>query len=156
MSEVIADDHVVTIHYKLTDDAGTLLDSSEGDTPLDYLHGAGNIVPGLERALLGKVKGDAFTVRVEPADGYGEVVSELVQDVERTLFNELDDIQVGMELAAQGPDGSVQRIVVKEVADEHVKIDANHPLAGVSLNFDIKVVEVRPATETEIEHGHVH
>lgn len=156
MAEAIADDHVVTIHYKLTDDAGTLLDSSEWDTPLDYLHGAGNIVPGLEKALSGKVKGDAFTVRVEPADGYGEVMTELVQDVDRALFKEVDDLQAGMELAAQGPDGSVQRIVVREVADNHVKIDANHPLAGVSLNFDIEVVEVRPATDTEKEHGHVH
>jgi FKBP-type peptidyl-prolyl cis-trans isomerase SlyD len=156
MSEAIANDHVVTIHYKLTDDEGTLLDSSEGAEPLDYLHGAGNIVPGLEQALAGKAKGDAFSVRVEAAEAYGEVMAELIQNVDRALFADLDDLQVGMELAAEGPDGQVQRIVVREVEESEVKIDANHPLAGVSLNFDIEVVEVRQATETELEHGHVH
>lgn len=156
MSEAIADDHVVTIHYKLTDDEGTLLDSSEGSEPLDYLQGASNIVPGLEKAMLGKVKGDTFTVRVEPQDGYGDVIAELIQNVDRALFEEVDDLQVGMELAAQGPDGSVQRIVVCGVEETEVKIDANHPLAGVALNFDIEVVEVRDATDAEKEDGHAH
>lgn len=154
MTEAIANDHVVTIHFRLTDDQGTLLDSSEGSEPLDFLQGAGNIVPGLEQAMLGKVKGDAFTVRVEPQDAYGEVLAELVQDVDRALFDEVDDLKVGMELAAQGPDGSVQRIVVREIEESAVKIDANHPLAGVALNFDIEIVEVRDATDTEKDQGH--
>ncbi len=156
MSLLIGDNLVVSMHYKLTDDEGNVLDSSEGSEPLNYLHGAGNIIPGLEKALVGKVAGDTLQVRVEPAEGYGEVVPELIQTVERAAFQGVDTVEAGMAFEAQAPDGSIQRIVVKNVEGDEVTIDANHPLAGVTLNFDIEIVNVKEATKEEIAHGHVH
>ncbi len=156
MSLLIGDNLVVSMHYKLTDDEGNVLDSSEGSEPLNYLHGAGNIIPGLEKALVGKVAGDTLQVRVEPAEGYGEVVPELIQTVERAAFQGVDTVEAGMAFEAQAPDGSIQRIVVKKVEGDEVTIDANHPLAGVTLNFDIEIVNVKEATKEEIAHGHVH
>ncbi len=156
MSLLIGNNLVVTINYKLTDDAGNLLDSSEGSEPLAYLHGSGNIIPGLEKALTGKVEGDSLQVSVEPAEGYGEVIPELVQRVGRAAFQGVESVEPGMMFEAQAPDGSVQRIVVKEVEGDEVLIDANHPLAGVTLHFDVDIVGVREATEEELAHGHVH
>lgn len=156
MSLLIGNNLVVSVHYKLTDDDGNVLDSSEGSEPLAYLHGAGNIIPGLEKALVGKVEGDSLQVRVEPAEGYGEVVPELIQTVERTAFQGVDSVEVGMVFEAQTQDGSIQRIVVKEVDGDEITIDANHPLAGVVLNFDIEIVGVREATQEEISHGNIH
>ncbi|MEJ2682130.1 MAG: peptidylprolyl isomerase [Gammaproteobacteria bacterium] len=156
MSDAIADNRVVTIHYKLTDHEGTVLDSSEEGDPLNYLHGAGYLVPGLEKALVGKTKGDKLSVHVEPSEGYGEVQDDLMQTVDRSLFQNVDPLEPGMELAAQASDGSVQHIRVTAVGDTEVTIDVNHPLAGMVLNFDVEVIDVREATETEIEHGHVH
>lgn len=156
MSLLIGDNLVVSVHYKLTDDDANVLDSSEGSEPLAYLHGAGNIIPGLENALVGKVAGDSLKVRVEPAEGYGEIVPELIETVDIAAFQGVDSVEPGMAFEAQAPDGSVQRIVVKAVEGNDVTIDANHPLAGVTLNFDIEIVGVREATEEEIAHGHVH
>lgn len=156
MSLMIGNNSVVNMHYKLTDDEGNILDTSEGGEPLSYLHGAGNIIPGLEGALTGKAEGDALEVRVEPSEGYGEVMPELIQKVERSAFQGVDQVEPGMAFEAQGPDGSVRRIVVKEVDGDDITIDANHPLAGMTLNFDVQVVSVRDATEEEIEHGHAH
>jgi len=120
------------------------------------LHGAGNIIPGLEKALVGKVEGDTEQVKVEPAEGYGEIMSELVQVVEKAAFQGIESVEPGMSFEAQASDGSVQHIVVKHVEGEEVTIDANHPLAGVTLNFDVEIISVREATEEEIGHGHVH
>jgi len=144
------------MHYKLTDDDGNVLDSSEGSEPLAYLHGVGGIIPGLEKALVGKVEGDSLQVRVEPAKGYGEVMPDLIQTVEREAFQDAEPIEVGMEFQAQTPDGPVQHIVVKKVDDHEVIVDANHPLAGVVLHFNIEIVGVREATEEEVAHGHAH
>lgn len=151
----IANNTVVAIDYTLKDDDGAVLDTSEGKQPLSYLHGAGNIIPGLEKALEGKNPGEEVNVRVEPADAYGERREELKQSVPRNLFQGVDDLQPGMQFQAQG-DAGTQIVTVVAVEGDQVTVDANHPMAGVALNFDVKVVEVREATEEEREHGHAH
>jgi FKBP-type peptidyl-prolyl cis-trans isomerase SlyD len=156
MSLLIGDKLVVSMHYKLTDDDGNVLDSSEGAEPLSYLHGSGSIIPGLEKALVGKVEGDSLKAKVEPADGYGDVNPELIQAVNKSAFDGVDAIEPGMAFEAQAPDGSMQRILVKEVNGDEVTIDANHPLAGFVLTFDVEIVGVREATEEEVSHGHAH
>ncbi len=152
----IQNNAVVAIHYTLTNNAGEVIDSSEGKDPLKYLHGAGNIIPGLENALVDCCVGDKKDVVVEPRDGYGERDENLVQKLPREAFGGIDTIEVGMEFQAQGQDGSVQYVSVEKVEDDGITINANHPLAGETLNFAVSVEEVREATESEIEHGHVH
>lgn len=156
MSLLIGDKLVVSMHYKLTDDEGNVLDSSEGADPMTYLHGADNIIPGLEKALTGKVEGDSMQVKVSPEEGYGEPRPEMIQVVPLSAFQGVESVEAGMTFETQSPEGHVQHIIVKAVEDEEVTIDANHPLAGVSLNFDVEIVNVREATEEEIDHGHVH
>ncbi|MEW6169740.1 MAG: peptidylprolyl isomerase [Pseudomonadota bacterium] len=151
----IANQRVAYIHYTLTNDAGEVLDSSREAEPLAYLHGAGNIVPGLESALSGKQAGDRLNVKVAPAEGYGERDEALVQDVPRGAFQGISDIEPGMAFTAQSNRGTM-RVVVTRVAGDVVTVDGNHPLAGETLNFDVEVTEVRPATEEELSHGHVH
>lgn len=156
MALMIGDNLVVSIHYKLTDNDGKVIDTSEGMDPLTYLHGVGNLIPGLEKELVGKVENDALTVKVEPAEGYGEVVEELIESVPKVAFQDVDNIEAGMFFEAKNPNGDMQRIVVKKVEGDMVTIDANHPLAGVELYFDVTIVSIREATEEEIAHGHVH
>lgn len=151
----ISSNKVVSIHYTLKNDAGEILDTSAGRAPLAYLHGAGNIVPGLERALEGKTNGDMLNVRVAPEEGYGPRHDALVQDVPREAFQGVGDIQPGMQFHAQGPSGPMV-VTVVETNDNSVKVDGNHPLAGETLHFDVEVTDVRDATEEEQEHGHVH
>lgn len=152
----IEENRVVSIHYTLTNDDGDMLDSSEGRGPLDYLQGAGNVIPGLEQALVGKTVGDHVEVTVQPEDGYGHVNPEFVQQVPRTAFEGIDDIDVGMQFEARGPDGEAALVMVTAITADSVTIDGNHPLAGAVLHFDVNVEEVREATEEELEHGHVH
>ena len=152
----ISEKCVVAFHYTLTNGDGETLDTSEGREPLKYLHGARNIVPGLEKALEGKSAGDEVKVEVSPDEGYGTVNPELVQKVPRAAFEGVDEIKPGMQFHAQGPSGQVQIITVKEVAGDEVTVDGNHPLAGEILHFDVKVEDVREATEEEIAHGHAH
>lgn len=156
MSLLIGDRTVVSIHYTLKDDEGTIIDSSEGAAPLSYLHGAGNIIPGLEHALLGKTAGESLQVVVEPEHGYGEYQAELLQVVPRAAFEGVESIEVGMAFTAQASDGSQRRIVVRDVEGEDITIDANHELAGVDLHFSVEIVEVREATQEELDHGHAH
>lgn len=151
----IANDVVVSIEYTLTDDQGTVIDSSVGGEPLTYLHGAGNIIPGLEGALEGKKVGDSFKVSVTPAEGYGEKDEGLLQVVPRGMFQGVDQVEVGMQFHAQ-TDHGMQVITVAGVEGDNVTVDGNHPLAGQNLNFDVKVVDIRVATGEELEHGHVH
>jgi len=154
---MIGDSLVVSMHYKLTDNGGNVIDSSEGmEEPLTYLHGAGNLISGLEKALVGKVENDALTVKVQPAEGYGEVMEELIETVSKVAFQGVENVEAGMSFEAKNPNGEMQRIVVKKVEGDMVTIDANHPLAGVELNFDVNIVSVREATEEEIAHGHAH
>ncbi|MDB5969514.1 MAG: peptidylprolyl isomerase [Hydrocarboniphaga sp.] len=151
----IADRCAVSFHYTLKNDAGEVLDSSEGSTPLAYLHGQGNIVPGLESALAGKSAGDKLSVKVSAAEGYGERDARLVQDVPRRAFQGIKDIKPGMSFTADGPQGP-SRVTVTRVAGDMVTVDGNHPLAGENLNFDVEITDVREASAEELEHGHVH
>jgi FKBP-type peptidyl-prolyl cis-trans isomerase SlyD len=151
----IAENTVAAFHYTLTDDNGQVIDSSEGREPLAYLHGSGQIVPGLEKAMAGRVAGDQFKVDVAPAEGYGEHHPELAQELPREAFQGVEDIQPGMQFQGHGPQGVIN-VTVTKVDGQTVHIDGNHPLAGQTLHFDIEVTEVRPATEEELAHGHVH
>lgn len=147
---------VVSFHYKLTNSEGEQLDSSDGQEPLKYLHGASNIVPGLEKELEGKKAGDALKVEVQPEEGYGEMNPQLVQKVPHSAFEGAPEIKAGMQFQAQGPDGQAQLITVKEVSDDEVTVDGNHPLSGQVLNFDVTIEDVREASAEELEHGHAH
>ncbi|MCA9492764.1 MAG: peptidylprolyl isomerase [Myxococcales bacterium] len=146
---------VASIHYTLKNDAGEVLDSSEGREPLAYLHGAGNIVPGLERELEGKDVGNSFDVRVDPEDGYGVRRGD-AQAVERSAFPENVDLETGMMIQAQTEQGEIIPLWIVRIEDETVWLDQNHPLAGVALNFAVEVVAVRDATDEELDHGHPH
>ena len=151
----IAERTVASFHYTLTSPDGQVIDSSRGRDPLPYLHGVGQIVPGLEKAMAGRVAGDSFQVVVPAAEGYGEHNPDMMQAVPRAAFPAGIDIQPGMQFEAQGPMGPIT-VVVKAADPETVTIDANHPLAGMPLHFDIEVVEVREASVEEVLHGHVH
>lgn len=146
---------VALIEYELTNDEGEVIDTSKEGGPIAYLHGVGNLVPGLESELEGKGTGDEFKVRINPEDGYGERSDEMIQDVPRTQFPPEADVKPGLQFQAQGPGGD-RIVTIVEVEGDTVKLDANHPLAGMHLSFEVKVVEVREATTEELEHGHVH
>ncbi len=153
---LITSDKVVLIHYTLTNETGTVLDSSSGGEPLAYLQGKGNIIPGLEKALEGRQAGDKLNVRVEPVEGYGVRDAELVQQVPRRAFGSVKDVKPGMQFHAQGAHGQMRVVTVTRVQGDMVTVDGNHPLAGEVLVFDVEVAEVREATGEELEHGHVH
>jgi len=145
---------VATIHYTLTDNEGKTLDSSVGQDPLAYIQGIGNLIPGLEEQLENKKKGDKLVVKVSPEKGYGVKNPQLIQELEKKMFGE-QEVIAGMQFEAGGEQGS-QIITVVEVQDDKVVVDGNHALAGVELNFDVEVTDVREATSEELEHGHVH
>ena len=151
----IQNDKVVSIHYTLTNDHGEVLDTSDGGEPLAFLHGAGNIIKGLEAALESKEAGDSFKVLIKPEDGYGEHRPELIQHVPLDALKGIENLQKGMRLQAQTEQGPIP-VVVTEVGEDKATLDANHELAGKNLHFDVKVEAVRDATEEEISHGHVH
>ena len=151
----IAKDRVVSLTYTLTDSEGKVLDSSQDTGPLAYLHGNGNIIVGLEKALEGKNEGDSFKVTVPAADAYGVRDESLVVNVPRARFQGVEDIQAGMQFEAETADGS-RLVTVTKVSPEMVTVDANHTLAGMDLSFDVSVVSIRAATAEEIEHGHPH
>ncbi|MBN8739690.1 MAG: peptidylprolyl isomerase [Lysobacterales bacterium 69-70] len=151
----IAERRVAAFHYTLTNDKGEVIDSSEGREPLVYLHGVGNIVPGLEREMSGKKAGDSFNVVVAPEEGYGVHHAQLIQQVPREAFQGVDTIEPGMQFHANGPQGPMT-VTVAAVDGEMVTIDGNHPLAGQALHFAIEITGVRDASPEEILHGHVH
>ncbi|MBT3343797.1 MAG: peptidylprolyl isomerase [Gemmatimonadetes bacterium] len=152
----IAANSVVSIQYTLTNDAGETLDTSDGREPLMYLHGAGNIIPGLEKELLGKSVGDSLEVTVQPEEGYGQINDEMIQTVPRDAFGGVDKIEPGMQFEASDEDGGTQMIVVTAVEGDNVTVDGNHPLAGEVLHFAVTVEEIREASEEEVTHGHAH
>jgi len=151
----IANDCVASFHYTLTDSTGKTLDTSDGHEPLSYLHGAGNIIPGLESALLGKAVGDKLTVAVPADQAYGLRDDALIQELPSTMFSGIDQISVGMEFHAETEQG-MQVVTVTNVDGDKVTIDGNHPLAGIDLNFDVEITDIRAATEEELTHGHAH
>ena len=151
----IANGTVVAIDYILKDDNEKLLDQSQPDQPLIYLHGHKNIIPGLESALLGKTKGEGIEVRVAPVDGYGETNPELEQIIPHDRFQGVESLEVGMQFQANTDQGPISVHVLK-VEDDDVTVDGNHPLAGMYLNFSVNVRSIRAATKEEISNGHVH
>lgn len=151
----IESNSVVTLHYTLKDNDGNIIDQSD-DSSFLYMHGAMNIIPGLENALAGKSAGDEISVKVSPEEGYGVKDDARIQEVPKDMFDSADEIQVGVQFHAQGPDGSAVVVTVIEVKDDVVVIDGNHALAGIDLNFEVKIVDVRGASEEEVSHGHVH
>ena len=151
----IAKDKVVTVDYTLTDDGGHVLDTSKGHGPLAYLHGVGGIIPGLEKALEGQTPGNQLNVKVEPHEAYGQRDESLVESVPRAAFKGIDKIEPGMQFQAKQGE-HVRMVTIVGVDPENVRVDANHPLAGKTLNFDVKIVDVRDATKEELEHRHVH
>ena len=153
---IISENSSVRFHYTLTYDQGQQLDSSAGQEPLAYLHGAGNIIPGLEKALEGKTAGDKLSVAVSAEEGYGPVQTDLIQDVPRSSFQGIDTIEIGMQFEAQTGQGGSVPVTVIAVTDETVTVDGNHPLAGKGLNFDVTIEDVREASEEELAHGHIH
>ncbi|MBN2647295.1 MAG: peptidylprolyl isomerase [Thiotrichales bacterium] len=150
----ICKDVVGLFEYTLTNQAGETLDASNGQ-PLAYLHGYGNIIPGLEVQMEGKTVGDKFTAKVAAADAYGERVEQLVQIVPMEMFQGVDQIEVGMRFEAQSEHG-MHSVEVTQVENGQVTVDGNHPLAGMDLTFEIEITGVRAATEDEIAHGHAH
>lgn len=150
----ISESCVATLHYALTDSAGELIESSFESEPFAYLHGANNIIPGLEQALEGKQADDEFTVDVPARDAYGEYDPQRTQTVELNMFDGMD-VSPGMQFHAQTPNG-MEVVTVKSVDGDAVVIDGNHPMAGMDLTFSVKVLSVREATSEETAHGHVH
>ena len=151
----IENNKVATLHYTLKDNEGNIIDQSE-DGSFVYLHGALNIIPGLETALTGKAAGDELNVKVAPEEAYGVRSEEHMQEVPKEMFESDAEINVGMQFHAQGPNGEDLMVTIAEIKDDVIIVDGNHPLAGMELNFDVKIVEVREATDEEMEHGHVH
>ena len=155
MSKVVEKDKVVRLSFVLKDGEGTVIDSSSEDQPLEYLHGYGNIIPGLEDQLAGQQVGARLTAVIPPEDAYGVRNEGLVESVPRDQFPPDQDIQVGMQFAAQTPDGEL-RVTIADVNEATVTVDGNHPLAGVELHFDVTVLAIRDAQKEEIAHGHAH
>ncbi len=151
----IEDQKVVDFHYTLTNEQGETVESSRERDPMSYLHGANNIIPGLEQAMNGRAAGDTFEVTVQPADAYGERQEANVQRIPLKRLGKIPRPRPGQILGLQTQKGPVQVTVIK-VGRFNVDVDANHPLAGQALTFDVEIVGVRDATEEEISHGHAH
>jgi FKBP-type peptidyl-prolyl cis-trans isomerase SlyD len=150
----IGKNKVVSINYTLRDNEGNIIDSSEGGAPLTYIQGIGNLIPGMEEGLEGKVKGDKLDIKVSPEKGYGTRQEEAIQQVPITAFGG-QEVKPGMQFHAQTANGT-QVVTITDVGQDSVTVDGNHPLAGVELNFAVEVIEIREATQDEISHGHVH
>lgn len=151
----ISKQKVVSFDYTLTDNDGEVIDSSEGQEPLAYIHGSGFLIPGLENEMEGRKAGDAFKVTVAPEDAYGVRDDSLVKEVERDMFGEVENLEAGMQFQAETEDG-IEVVIITAVGEDTVTVDGNHPLADVTLNFDVQIVDVREATAEELDHGHVH
>jgi FKBP-type peptidyl-prolyl cis-trans isomerase SlyD len=151
----VENDVVVSLAYTLTVD-GQLYDSSDGHEPFAYLHGHRNIIPGLEKALVGLAAGESREVLVSPSEGYGEFDPESLIDMDRELFPEGYEPQVGAFLHVRGDDGHVHTACIHEIHDKSITLDLNHPLAGKDLLFKATVLDLRAATAEELQHGHIH
>jgi FKBP-type peptidyl-prolyl cis-trans isomerase SlyD len=152
---LIGDNCVVSINYILKNDSGTVMDESPEGQPLVYLHGAAGIIPGLEAELTGKVAGAEFKVTIKPEDAYGEHQPHMVQQVPRSAFPADMEIAEDMQFQAQ-TEGGPMPVTVTGVSEDLITVDANHPLAGLTLHFEGSIADVREATEEELAHGHAH
>jgi len=151
----ISSDKVVTMNYTLTDNTGSLIDSSKEREPFSYIHGTGTIIPRLEKELEGMSTGESVNVNITAEEGYGARDESLMQDLPMERFSDVDDLKIGMQFQVEdGSDSYVFTVV--NIEGENVTIDWNHPLAGIDLNFAIDVLEVRDATEEELDHCNVH
>jgi FKBP-type peptidyl-prolyl cis-trans isomerase SlyD len=146
---------VVSIFYVLKDDKGQILDQNEANQPLVYLHGCGQLLPALESKMEGAKSGDKIVAAIEAKNGYGEYDKELVFEVKRSDFPADETLEPGMQFHAHNEDGT-EVITIVKIEGDKVTVDANHPLAGQGLNFDVTITDVREATPQELEHGHVH
>ncbi|MDR1586472.1 MAG: peptidylprolyl isomerase [Treponema sp.] len=151
----VTKNRVVSIDYTLMDDRDNLIDTTSGAEPLDYLHGFENIIPGLEKALEGKSRGDHFSVNIPAAEAYGERDETLIAEIPLENFRGIDEVKPGMQFHTHDSNG-IRLITVTRVADNTVTVDGNHPLAGLNLAFDVTVAGVREASEEELMHGHIH
>lgn len=156
MVDKVQDGAVVSLAYTLKVANGEIVDYTEADDPLEYLHGADNLIPGLERELVGLTVGSKKDVRVNPADGYGEYDPEDVEEYEISEFPPGMKVELGMVVAIPDEDGSMVEAMVREITPTHITLDFNHPLAGQPLFFTVEVVAIREATPEELEHGHPH
>ncbi len=151
----ITKNQVVSIDYTLTDNDGNIIDSSKDRAPMKYIHGIGALIPGLEAALTGKPVGEHISVKIEPEQAYGQRNDKLMQAIPKERFAGMPDVKPGMQFQANTEKGQVLVTVIGIEKDE-VIVDGNHPLAGVTLNFEVDVREIREATAEELAHGHVH
>ena len=151
-----AENKVVSFHYKLTLDSGEVVDTSEGKDPLNFLVNSGQIIPGLEKELIGMAAGDKKVLKVSPEEGYGVKDEDLVQTINRSDIPDSVELAVGGILRGENDDGHVVEGKVIFLDDQIVKIDFNHPLADEALTFDVEITTVRDASEEELAHGHAH
>ena len=149
-------DKVVLMHYTLKNDAGDVIDSSDGGDPLPFLQGHGNIIPGLESALEGSKVGDKLDVSIKPEEGYGERMKDAIQEIPSSALQGVDEVKVGMQLQSQDKDGNAFLVTVTKIDDDKITVDGNHPLAGQTLHFSVSIESVRKAEAEELSHGHVH
>ena len=152
----VGKDKVVLMHYTLKNDAGDVIDSSDGADPLPFLQGHGNIIPGLETALEGSKVGDKLDVSIEPEEGYGLRMQDAIQEIPSSALQGVDEVKVGMQLQSQDKDGNAFLVTVTKIEDDKITADGNHPLAGQTLHFSISIESVRKAEAEELSHGHVH
>ena len=151
----IAKDMVVSFDYTLKNENGEILDASKENEPLTYIHGKGHMIPGLEKNMEGKTSGDSFSVTLKPEEAYGQYNEKLVFEMEKDKLGHIENMQEGMHVKMQTEKGLVL-FKILTIGDAMIKLDANHPLAGVDLYFDIAVKDIREATKEELEHGHIH
>ncbi|MBU0655707.1 MAG: peptidylprolyl isomerase [Gammaproteobacteria bacterium] len=153
----IAENSVVTMTYTLTDDQGQVLDQADASQPFVYLHGSQNIISGLEDALTGKQANDSMQVTIAPEDAYGVRDERMTQQIPRDMFGDVpaEVLVPGAKFQAH-TNGGIEVITIAAVDGDMITIDANHPLAGVTLTFDLTILDVRLATADELAHGHVH
>jgi FKBP-type peptidyl-prolyl cis-trans isomerase SlyD len=148
----ITNNKAVTVQYTLKDDDGVIVDTSNGREPLNYIHGTGGLLPGFEAALDGKSQSDVISFTLAPKDGYGERNESLIFSLPKERFAEIEDLREGLQFAVNGPQGAMV-MTVTNVGDNDVTLDGNHPLAGNTLHFEVEVLEVRDATEEEIQES---
>ena len=152
----VGKDKVVLMHYTLKNDAGDVIDSSDGADPLPFLQGHGNIIPGLESALEGSKVGDKLDVSIKPEEGYGERMKDAIQEIPSSALKGVDEVKVGMQLQSQDKDGNAFLVSVTKIEDDKITVDGNHPLAGQTLHFSVSIESIRKAEAEELSHGHVH